>query len=380
MTNLSHARVVEPNGPQQPLRILGIPSFSGQTATLSAQLRCGQPVRNLQAPPDLPPKRKVPPWLPTSAPPTSSPSRLHHFILSVLSAGLPFSPLQHPPPLREFVSKAINLLQRIFIASDLYAPVSLIPPTTASPISVLCVKTLRPPTRFASLSPDPSAIMSSFIDWSKTTRSKNYHGSGSFATFMIIAPVCFFLGVLFASFPYDFPLLWTKAPVPDNFFDHLETHLKFVHQSPPLISRMLHIIISIGFIGFFIKLFRPSEANFLFDGASLILYLIGFGVYVANIIKALRSVSAGIWTDDGFDGKTHEGESGELILGREDSLKVLAASNTILALVLVGILVLQAGQWYAEKKEADDAAAAEVKAATEKKEGSPSKAAAKKKQ
>jgi len=32
-------------------------------------------------------------------------------------------------------------------------------------------------------------------------------------------------------------------------------------------------------------------------------------------------------------------------------LKVLAASNTILALVLVGVLVLQAGQWYAQKKE-----------------------------
>ncbi|KAJ3532128.1 hypothetical protein NM208_g8578 [Fusarium decemcellulare] len=243
--------------------------------------------------------------------------------------------------------------------------------------------------------------MSSFIDWSKTTRSKSYHGSSSFATFMIIArkwllcdrdllplflaltqvlAVCFFLGILFASFPYDFPLLWTKAPVPDNFFDHLETHLKFVHQSPPLISRILHIIISVGFIGFFIKLFRPSEANFLFDGASLILYLIGFGVYVANIVKALRSVSAEIWTDDGFEGKTHEGENGELILGREDSLKVLSASNTILALVLVGILVLQAGQWYAEKKEADDAAAAEAKDAAEKKEGSPSKAATKKKQ
>ncbi|KAH7274292.1 Protein csh3 [Fusarium solani] len=225
--------------------------------------------------------------------------------------------------------------------------------------------------------------MSSFIDWSKTTRSKNYHGSGSFATFMIIAPVCFFLGVLFASFPYDFPLLWTKAPIPDNFFDHLETHLKFVHQSPPLISRILHIIISVGFLGFFIKLFRPSEANFLFDGASLILYLIGFGVYVANIVKALRSVSAEIWTNDGFDGQTHEGENGELILGREDSLKVLSASNTILALVLVGILVLQAGQWYAEKKEVDDAAAAaaaDAKEAAAKKEGSPSKAATKKKQ
>ena len=39
-------------------------------------------------------------------------------------------------------------------------------------------------------------------------------------------------------------------------------------------------------------------------------------------------------------------------IGREDSLKVMAASNTILALVLVGVLVLQAGQWYAQKKEA----------------------------
>ncbi len=33
---------------------------------------------------------------------------------------------------------------------------------------------------------------------------------------------------------------------------------------------------------------------------------------------------------------------------------MLSASNTILALVLVGVLVLQAGQWYAERKEADD--------------------------
>ncbi|KAF7541368.1 hypothetical protein G7Z17_g11962 [Cylindrodendrum hubeiense] len=227
--------------------------------------------------------------------------------------------------------------------------------------------------------------MAGYIDYSKNSRSSNYHGTSSFATFMIIAPVCFFLGVLFASFPYDFPLLWTKAPVTTDFLNHLETHLKFVHQSPPLISRVLHIMISVGFIGFFIKLFRPSEANFLFDGASLILYIIGFGVYVANIIKGLRTVSADIWSDDEFQGKTHDGEHGEMILGREDTLKVLSASNTILALVLVGILVLQAGQWYAEKKEADDIAAADKsdadkKDTAEKKESSPSKAANKKKQ
>ncbi len=44
-----------------------------------------------------------------------------------------------------------------------------------------------------------------------------------------------------------------------------------MHQSPPLIARLLNIIMSVGFLGFFIKLFRPSEANVLFDGASLVL-------------------------------------------------------------------------------------------------------------
>jgi hypothetical protein len=160
------------------------------------------------------------------------------------------------------------------------------------------------------------------------------------------------LGILFASFPYDFPLLWTKDPVALDYYDQLETHLKFIHQSPPLIGRLLNIIMSVGFLGLFIKLFRPSEANFLFDGASLILYIIGVAVYISNIVKGLRTVSSGFWHSEEF--KNAEGRfDGEIVLG-EDSLKVLAASNTILALVLVGILVLQAGQWYAEKRDWDD--------------------------
>jgi predicted membrane channel-forming protein YqfA (hemolysin III family) len=152
--------------------------------------------------------------------------------------------------------------------------------------------------------------------------------------------------MLFSSFPYDYPLLWTSAVTPDAYYDQLETHLKFLHASPPVIPRILHIIISIGFIGFFTKLFKPSEANLLFDGASLVLYVVGVVVYITNIVKGLRIVTLGLY------GVT-EGDS-ELAIGREDSLRVMAASNTILALVLVGVLVLQAGQWYAERKEQDE--------------------------
>ncbi len=143
--------------------------------------------------------------------------------------------------------------------------------------------------------------------------------------------------------------------MPPEYYDQLETHLRFLHQSPPLIARLLTIIISVGFLGFSAKLFRPSEANVLFDGASLVLYVIGAGIYIANIVKGLRAVSAGRWNTAGYEGALHDGPlTGQVVLSREDSLRVLAASNTILALVLVGVLVLQAGQWYAERKEADD--------------------------
>lgn len=221
-----------------------------------------------------------------------------------------------------------------------------------------------------------------WIDWTKTTRSSNYRGSGSFATLMIIGRMlppdscsrsasrrlllascptlltspatCFFLGILFASFPYDFPLLWSKEPLAAEFLPHLEAHLKFMHAAPPLISRMLNIMVFTAFAGIIIKLFRPSEANFLFDGASLILYIIGAATYMTNIVKGLRALSDGIWDQPEF-AKTRRGESeGEYILGKEDSLRVMSASNTILALVLIGVLVLQAGEWYAEKRDRDE--------------------------
>lgn len=164
-----------------------------------------------------------------------------------------------------------------------------------------------------------------------------------------------------------------------QFYDQLEMHLKFMHQSPPLIGRMLTIMISVGFLGLFIKLFRPSEANFLFDGATLILYVIGVAVYVSNIVKGLRTVSSGLWDEEEFR-YTHPTENdGEMFLGREDSLRVLAASNTILALVLIGVLVLQAGQWYAEKREMDDSAELEEKK-KQKKEASPTSKSNKKRQ
>ncbi|KAI9818044.1 MAG: hypothetical protein M1827_000668 [Pycnora praestabilis] len=198
-------------------------------------------------------------------------------------------------------------------------------------------------------------------------------GSNSFATFLILCPTCFFLGILFSSFPYDYPLLWTSLPPPSGYIPQLETHLSFIHRSPPIIPRILHIVIAVGLLGFFIKLYKPSEANVLFDGASLVLYTCGVVVYITNIVKGLRVVSLGLSdTELGQGEKTAVGALGKAGvadadaeaqgIGKEDGLRVLAASNTILALVLVGVLVLQAGQWYAERKDGEEREALEKEA------------------
>lgn len=178
----------------------------------------------------------------------------------------------------------------------------------------------------------------------------------------------FFLGLIFSLFPYDYPLLWSSAPITDAHLNAVEVHLRLLHNSPNIIVRIMHIITGVGLLGLIMKLYKPSESNMLFDGGSLVLYMIAVIVYLTNIVKGLRIVSMGTYGEgietmsqeklDNVDlGTGVDQETGQSVLGREDNLKVLAASNTILALVLVGVLVLQIGQWYAERAEEKERAA-----------------------
>lgn len=172
--------------------------------------------------------------------------------------------------------------------------------------------------------------------------------------------------MIFASFPYDYNILWSTPTDPTYAFQMFEEHLKFLHASPPLVSRILHIVIATGLLGFLMKLYKASESNMLFDGASLVLYMAGITVYITNLVKGLRVVTMGIYgnvTPEMTDEKVED------YIGREDTLRVYAASNTILALVLVGVLVLQAGQWYALRKEEAEVKEIENKEAEKKKAG-----------
>jgi len=89
------------------------------------------------------------------------------------------------------------------------------------------------------------------------------------------------------------------------------------------------------------------------------LYVVGIIIYGANIVKGMKIIASGKFDVDIMKGESTLGTTSvvpgeELPLGREDSLQVTAATNTILALVLIGVLVLQAGQWYAERKDGQE--------------------------
>lgn len=164
-------------------------------------------------------------------------------------------------------------------------------------------------------------------------------GASSFATYLIVCPASFLLGVLFTNWSYDFPLLWTSNPLTPAIISAIENHYIMLYDSPPLIGRVLHAVILIALVAFVVKLYKPSESNALFDGASLVLFMVAVIVYGSNTVKGMQIIKSGEYGDE---------------IPQIQSLQVVAASNTIMALVLIGVLLLQAGQWYAEKKEKEE--------------------------
>ena len=54
-------------------------------------------------------------------------------------------------------------------------------------------------------------------------------------------------------------------------------------------------MLTAGLVGLIIKLYKPSESNMLFDGGSLVLYMVAVIVYIANIVKGLRIVNDGTY-------------------------------------------------------------------------------------
>lgn len=101
---------------------------------------------------------------------------------------------------------------------------------------------------------------------------------------------------------------------------------------PQFLYHIHHAVIALGLTGMLIKLYKPSESNKLFDGASLFLYMMAIAIYLTNLRQGSYAVMTGNW-----------GEVDE-----HTGINVIAASQVFIVLILLGVAGLQLGQFYAE--------------------------------
>ncbi|KAK9467073.1 Shr3 amino acid permease chaperone [Lipomyces arxii] len=161
--------------------------------------------------------------------------------------------------------------------------------------------------------------------------------SRSFSTSLILCSSSFFLGALFVNWTYDHQTLWTPA-APDSAFDLSKTHYTQLATEPGLIQTIFIAVIGFALLGFLIKLYKPSESNKLFDGGSLVLFMAGLIVFMTNVRTGYDS----LLDDDWGDVDEHTG------------INVIAASQVMIALTLLGVLGLQVGQYWAEVQDDEE--------------------------
>jgi ER membrane protein SH3 len=134
-----------------------------------------------------------------------------------------------------------------------------------------------------------------------------------------------------------------------------EAHYILLANAPRIIPVMLHAVIGVGIFGHLVKLYKPNESNYLFDGASLVLYMIAVILYGT-------SITTGIFLSYESNQSRHRKCQGGRIR-RNDKNRYIASHGGFpcyprcctywycpctLGVDCTGVLLLQGGQWYAE--------------------------------
>ncbi|KAF8605863.1 Shr3 amino acid permease chaperone [Ceratobasidium sp. AG-I] len=153
----------------------------------------------------------------------------------------------------------------------------------------------------------------------------------------VLSSVSFFLGILFICFNVDHKVLYA-APLTDKIVDDGFEFYTTFFNAPGAVKALLHAMMALGIVSLIAKLHKWDESALFFDGSSLAAFVFGVVLYASVVIPALRIIVTPLETD----GRNE----------RIESLRILAAGNTLIAICLVAVLVLQGGQEYAKRYEA----------------------------
>lgn len=187
-----------------------------------------------------------------------------------------------------------------------------------------------------------------------------------FRTGFVIASVCFFYGVLFVTTTFDYPLLF-RGGVTARIYDRAEEFYLSLFNSPITITALFHAVMGLGLIGILAKMHRWTENDRYFGlgsvGMSMAHPALYFGsmlMYLTVTLPNLRALAnpkdeyyviRGVY--EASSHRLEEGNGGIPLNQRErvSLVQVIAATNVIIAALLLGVLLLQGGEWYAIRED-----------------------------
>ena len=178
--------------------------------------------------------------------------------------------------------------------------------------------------------------------------------------------------MIFIASIYDFPLLYFSS-LADSSIDAAERFYLSLFNAPLAVTALLHGMMGLGIIGLVAKLHRWNEMAKYFDGGSLALFMGAVCMYLGVAVPNLRLISdptnmrlllsSSIQTQR--QSQLEAFEKGESTFKPSDgpmtqdekvaAIRIVSASNTICAVLLFGVLVLQISEWYLERQEAVEA-------------------------
>lgn len=183
-------------------------------------------------------------------------------------------------------------------------------------------------------------------------RWMSYQALTPIGTGLIIFATAFGLGAVYGNLPYDYETLWAfKGDL--SVFDDSITHYKQWASAPMRVHHIFHAVCLIGLAGSIIKIYKPPEDLKYFEYGSMGLLFLAIIIYLTNIRIGANSAYYDSWGE----------------VSRETGLNVIGASQFMIVVALVGVLILQGGLYFAEwydgelKKEFFAQEAAELEAA-----------------
>ncbi|KAJ7632539.1 Shr3 amino acid permease chaperone [Roridomyces roridus] len=165
---------------------------------------------------------------------------------------------------------------------------------------------------------------------------------------VIFSTTCFLLGALFTHWIADSLTLWKSGPVTDENLWTAALYYSILARAPSFVFFFLGTVVLVGGLSILSNLRDGAAGNLMFDGGSILLFGSTVAHYLYSVIPIMLSQFTALSTK-----KFETPFPNSLRTATLD----LASTHLMCSVALTGVLVLQAAHVWADRSDAEAAAA-----------------------